>query len=440
MTTCIFLAGAPESAGLTWDDNNLLDEFESPLQRFLGRESPLSSRADGDLSTLAFPKWRSIPFNFNKSSTLHTNLDQGASQQGTQFLSFLNDPSANHDASHEQDHLAFLEHSLARLDELESSQITPMLDDETTTTFNSNLEDSLAHEEGTSDLPNSQGTQGRLATAALPQHPQNQQHQLFRIIGPISDLRSIPSAAHIDSIFPGTITLNLLCAVISVSPIRTVQLRRRRRAGDATGNHHHQHLHPNNPTDAAANPDERELIEILLGDETRAGFSATFWFRPDSDSDRHLANHHITGRRSGNGGGPTAWDADQDSRHRRQMLLSLRAGDVVLIRNLALSVFKGGVYGQSLRGTGGKTGLGRGNFTDVRVLEEEEESEEGLLSSVPASMRGQVRGKLRRVREWRDGFVGPGVRAQDGWAGDGDVRKGEREREWLPADTQSPVE
>ncbi|KAI7089213.1 hypothetical protein KC356_g2648 [Hortaea werneckii] len=439
MTTCIFLAGAPESAGLTWDDNNLLDEFESPLQRFLGRESPLSSRADGDLSTLAFPKWRSIPFNFNKSSTLHTNLDQGASQQGTQFLSFLNDPSANHDASHEQDHLAFLEQSLARLDELESSQITPVLEDETTTTFNSNLEDSLTGEEGTPDLPHYQGTQGHLATAPLPQHAQNQRHQPFRIIGPISDLRSIPSAAHIDSIFPGTITLNLLCAVISVSPIRTVQLRRRRPAGDATENCHHQHLHTNNPDDAAANPDERELIEILLGDETRAGFSATFWFLPESDSDRHPPQH-IARRRNGDAGGPNVRDANQDSRHRRQNLLSLRAGDVVLIRNLALSVFKGGVYGQSLRGTGGKTGLGRGNFTDVRVLEEEEESEEGLLSSVPASMRGQVRGKLRRVREWRDGFVGPGVRAQDGWAGDGDVRKGEREREWLPADTQSPVE
>ncbi|KAI7493448.1 hypothetical protein KC357_g991 [Hortaea werneckii] len=438
MTTCIFLAGAPESDGLTWDDNNLLDEFESPLQRFLGREAPLSSTAGCDSSSLAIPKWRSIPFNLNKSSALHTNLDQGASQQGTQFLSFLNDPSTTHDASHEQDHLAFLEQSLARLDELESSQITPMLEDETTTTFNSNLEDSLTGEEGTPDPPNYQGTQGHLATAALPQHPQNQQHQPFRIIGPISDLRSIPSAAHIDSIFPGTITLNLLCAVISVSPIRTVQLRRRRRAGDAAGNHHHQHLHTNNPADAAANPDERELIEVLLGDETRAGFSATFWFLPESDSDRHPPQH-IARRRDGDTGGPNVRDANQDSRHRRQNLLSLRAGDVVLIRNLALSVFKGGVYGQSLRGTGGKTGLGRGGFTDVRVLAEDEESEEGLLSSLPPSMRGQVRRKLRRVREWRDGFVGPGVRGQNSRGECGDVGGSARGREWLPADTQSPV-
>ncbi|KAI6815030.1 hypothetical protein KC340_g8010 [Hortaea werneckii] len=437
MTTCIFLAGAPEPDGLTWDDNNLLDEFESPLQRFLGREAPLSSTAGCDSSSLAIPKWRTIPFNLNKSSALHTNLDQGASQQGTQFLSFLNDPSTTHDPSHEQDHLAFLEQSLARLDELESSQITPILDDETTTTFNSNLGDSLAEEEGTSDPPNSRGTQGRPAPAPLPQHPQNQQHQPFRIIGSISDLRSIPSAAHIDSIFPGTITLNLLCAVISVSPIRTVQLRRRRRAGD-DGIETRQNLHPNNPADAVANPDERELIEILLGDETRAGFSATFWFLPESDSDRNLP-HHIARRRDGDAGGPNLRDANEESKHRRQNLLSLRAGDVVLIRNLALSVFKGGVYGQSLRGTGGKMGLGKGNFTDVRVLEEEEESEEGLLSLVPASMRGQVRGKLRRVREWRDGFVGPGVRGQNSRGECGDVGGSARGREWLPADTQSPV-
>ncbi|RMZ20235.1 hypothetical protein D0859_15765 [Hortaea werneckii] len=438
MTTCIFLTGAPESDGLTWDERHLLNNFEFPIQRFLGREAPKSSTADGDASTLAIPKWRSIPFTSNNSSALHTNRDQTASQQGTQFLSFLNDPSTNHDASHEQDHLAFLEQSLARLDELESSQITPMLEDETTTTFNSNLDDSLAGEEGTPDLPNFQGTQRRLATVAQPQHPQNQQHQPFRIIGPISDLKSIPSATHIDSVFPGTITLNLLCAVISVSPIRTVQLRRRRRPG-TTGNPQYQNtdLTVNH---AAASADERELIEILLNDETRAGFSATFWFLPESESDRHLAPH-ITARRGGAAGGFNGWDAIQDSKHRRQNLLSLRAGDVVLIRNLALSVFKGGVYGQSLRGMGGKMGMGRGNFTDVRVLEEEEEggNGEGFLSSLPPSMRGQVRGKLRRVREWRDGFVGPGVRAQGGREGGGHVGGGVRGREWLPADTQSPV-
>lgn len=85
-------------------------------------------------------------------------------------------------------------------------------------------------------------------------------------------------------------------------------------------------------------------------------------------------------------------------------------------------------------------GMGRGNFTDVRVIEEEEEENgEGFLSSLPPSVRGQARGKLRRVREWRNGFVGPAVRGQDGREGRGDVGKRMREREWLPADTQSPV-
>ncbi|KAI7156393.1 hypothetical protein KC349_g6313 [Hortaea werneckii] len=388
MTTCIFLAGAPESDGLTWDERHLLNTFESPLQRFLGREAPPSSTAGGEASTPAFPKWRSLPLNPDNAAKLHKYRDQGAGQQETQFLSFLNDPLINHDASHDEDHLAFLEQSLARLDELESSQITPMLEDETTTTFNSDLSNSLVEEEGQSDLSNFQGTESHATTAAaLPHHPQNQQHQPFRIIGPVSDLKSIPSAPHIDSIFPGTITLNLLCAVISVSPIRTVQLRRRRqqRAGTA-GNPERQN---SNPGDAAY-PDERDLIEILLGDETRAGFSATFWFLPESESTRR-PHHHPPAR--SRGGGVNPQDAIEESKHRRQNLLSLRAGDVVLIRNLALSVFKGGVYGQSLRGgTGGKMGIGKGNSTDVRVLdEEEEESGEGVLfSSLPASMRGQV--------------------------------------------------
>ncbi|GAB1734075.1 hypothetical protein NU195Hw_g3122t1 [Hortaea werneckii] len=439
MTTCIFLAGAPELDGLTWDERHLLNQFEPPIQRFLGREAPLSSTADGDASTLAIPKWRSIPFNLNNSTALHTNRDLGTSQQGTQFLSFLHNAFTAHDASHEQDHLAFLEQSLARLDELESSQITPMLEDETTTTFKSNLDDSLTGEEETPDLSNSQGTQERLATAARPQHPQTQQHQPFRIIGPISDLQSIPSATHIDSIFPGTMTLNLLCAVISVSPLRTVQLRRRHRAG-ITGNPQHPNTDP--AVNSAARPEERELLEILLGDETRAGFSATFWFLPESESESSRPPHHHLHARDRGGGGAASGlkvqDAHEDSRHRRRNLLSLRAGDVVLIRNLALSVFKGGVYGQSLRGTEGKTGLGGGNFTDVRVLEEEQ-SGEGFLSSLPPSIRGQARGKLRRVREWRDGFVGPGVRGQDGRGGGVDVGGGWREREWLPADTQSPA-
>ena len=391
MTTCIFLAGAPEPDNLNWDEPYLLNKFESPLQRFLGREAPPSSTASGEASTFAFPKWRSITPNPNNAAKLQRDPDQGPSQQETQFLSFLNDPPINQEASNDEDHLAFLEQSLARLDELESSQITPMLEEDTTTTFDSDLEDSFAETEGQSDLSNLKGTESHPTTAALPHNPQNQQPQPFRIIGPVSDLKSIPSATHIDSIFPGTITLNLLCAVISISPIRTVQLRRRRQRAGTTGNRQHQNSDPAH----AADPDERDLIELLLGDETRAGFSATFWFLPESESDRQLP---FSGRRGG-AGGPSVRDANEEAKQRRRSLLNLRAGNVVLIRNLALSVFKGGVYGQSLRGTGGKMGMGRGNFTDVRVLEEDEESAEGFLSSLPASMRGQVRGKLRRVRD-----------------------------------------
>ena len=64
-----------------------------------------------------------------------------------------------------------------------------------------------------------------------------------------------------------------------------------------------------------------ELIEVLAGDEIKSGFTVNFWLSS-----------------------PQSADGDT-----RSVLSGLRPQDVVLMRNVALSSFRGMVYGQSLR-------------------------------------------------------------------------------------------
>ncbi|KAK0743162.1 hypothetical protein B0T18DRAFT_414605 [Schizothecium vesticola] len=110
------------------------------------------------------------------------------------------------------------------------------------------------------------------------------------------------------------------------------------------------------------------LVEVLVGDDTRAGFAVTFWL-------------------GGSGSSPLA---------------ALRPGDVVLLRNVALNAFQGRVYGSSLR---------RG-MTRVDLLYRAREGEgEGYYDA--GDLRRAEGGhaqleKTRRVRDWAVRFVGRG--------------------------------
>ena len=116
-----------------------------------------------------------------------------------------------------------------------------------------------------------------------------------------------------------------------------------------------------------------EIQDLLLGDETRAGFSVSFWL-PPSDSQQSRVNSHES----------------DDLRH---SLKSLRPGDVVLVRNVALSVWRSAVYGQSLGRRWAK------NSTSVHMIEDGAGAMERTLPF------GGMR-KLASVRDWRDDFVG----------------------------------
>lgn len=154
----------------------------------------------------------------------------------------------------------------------------------------------------------------------------------------LSDLEDVPSAKQVTSLQPQTITLNLIVGVLSVAQPRTVTTK----WGTALS-----------------------LIEVLVGDETAAGFAVTFWVPVDKV-------------------------AESDA-------VKLRRQDVVLMENVALHVFRGKVYGQSLR---------RG-LTRLHLLWRGEGG--GSYSTRSLTRAGgdnpQV-GKVRVVRDWVLRFVG----------------------------------
>jgi len=118
----------------------------------------------------------------------------------------------------------------------------------------------------------------------------------------LSDLAHIPNAARLESIIPQTMSVNLIVGILSAEQPRRVITR--------TGS----------PMD---------LVELLVGDDTRAGFRVTFWLAPNrpASSKAMLVDELTT----------------------KATLESLRPRDIVLLRTVGLSSFRNRVYGQSLR-------------------------------------------------------------------------------------------
>lgn len=148
-----------------------------------------------------------------------------------------------------------------------------------------------------------------------------------------------------------------------------------------------------------------EILDLLVGDETRAGFSISFWLPPAQSQNSHTSKY----------------DGVADL---RAALQSLRAGDVVLVRNVALSVWRGAVYGQSLGRRWAR------NCTRVERVEDEVEREKERERELPF----RVGAKLKRVREWREGFVGRRVVRNEVGKGSGKRKRGVEEE--LPPDSQ----
>lgn len=154
----------------------------------------------------------------------------------------------------------------------------------------------------------------------------------------LSDLEDIPPPKDITAAIPSTITVNLIVGVISIAQPRAVTTRWGR---------------------------QLSLIEVLVGDDTKSGFAITFWLSSDSISESQLSK--------------------------------LQRQDVVLMRNVALHVFRNKVYGQSLR-----KGL-----TQLNLLWRRDGS--GYYSTRALGRTAQENPqveKTRKTKNWVQHFVG----------------------------------
>lgn len=416
----LIYAGAPESHALNWQSDGLLSDFQEPIAQFAAvgrRKRPGEDATTIKSSAAEYPAWRSLSL---EKGQLHTGFSQPNSfgyefgRPGSQLVAapdFFNTASLGASGGVEwDDHEGgggqgqrellsqFYEHSLAIHEgESPSSQLllpcsavqsqatdpgdeaTSFLtnNDETTTSFLSGY----AGDNTTTYLDNGDTTtmNNEEEDTTIPPGPAREplrfhgagaQHQH------LSDLEDIPSAAYLTKIQPQTVTCNLIVGIISISPPRTIKTR--------WGT-------------------EQQLVEVLVGDETKAGFAITFWLPSGSSSSATRQTRREA--------------AESEKNSSRNVLEGLRNRDVVLIQNVALNVFSKKVYGSSLRG----------NYTKVHLMYRARLDAEDVggyygPSDVSLSRRGEsIRGasdgsamshpqldKTRRVWDWVLRFVGGG--------------------------------
>lgn len=362
--TIMFLAGAPDADALDWSDEHLTDIFTLSTKRYLGTEHGNPEKQ----STQAWSDWRLLGSNdnvFYQSQPLHKN--------GTK------------DRTHQDDD--FLEFSLAVHADLQSSQLAPQAslggDEEESTFLSENSLMSTFLEESTI-LP---ADGSLLAATELPPTPSAKQ-SFHTLGGPIMSIRAIPNAEHLNRLQPQTMTVNIIAGVISIAPTRSVKVRR--------GNY------------------TMDVVEITLGDDTKAGFCVSSWHSPEG--------------------------SQRGTDQLRETLRTLRPQDIVMVEQIALSSFRGQVFGQSLNRKTSK------NSTRITVICKSEALRSAILSEQDIMLPGHVANKLHRVKDWVVSFVGPASRRRLDAIGpdSGHGRTAQRHKiadavveEYLPPDSQT---
>ncbi|ORY61285.1 uncharacterized protein BCR38DRAFT_439775 [Pseudomassariella vexata] len=338
----IILTGAPESSSLDWSPQGLLDSFLEPVARFAGlyKSPPPGSSQIESSPVLDTAVWRSIPLVKTRLATGFSQVHQFEAEymgDSNFFAATAASSQDTHTSSQDQRnstiHDEFYDHSLAIHDDIPSSQLpsqsTSTDDSSIDTTGNWSYDDS----EITASLSVGDRTMG-LGSAHL------------------SDLEDLPNAFYLRSISPQTMTVNIIAGIISIAEPRTIKTR-----WGTT----------------------KSLVELIVGDDTKSGFSITFWLSVEAFT-----------------AGP--------AKSPEHTIRELRRQDVVLLRNVALSEYKNKVHGHSLR-----KGLTKIDLIYRRKLSEDDTG--GFYTAKDlASTKGSHPQllKARKVREWVSNFVGGG--------------------------------
>ncbi|GAW13997.1 hypothetical protein ANO14919_033890 [Xylariales sp. No.14919] len=333
----MIFAGAPEGHTLDWAEPKLLDHFLEPIANFAHLETSLESslREASFLTTTDLALWRSIPLQrerlptgFSQTHAL-AHLYPGSPEFFTTLSgSFDTTSDVSEDALDKRIVNQFYDHSLAIHGDVPSSQLPSISFATEDSSFD--ITDDLSVERSTQ--VDDTTTEVRGLSVGEVKH--------------LSDLEDLPDAKYLLSILPQTMTVNLIVGIISIAEPRTV----RTRWGTTNS-----------------------LVELLVADETKSGFSVTFWM-PSEPSETNA------------------------------LVRSLRRQDIVLLRNVALSVFMKKVHGHSLR-----KGHTKIDLLHRRRIDKDDIGGIYSMRDVTSTTRAHPQlVKARKVWEWLLHFVGDG--------------------------------
>jgi hypothetical protein len=352
----IFLMGPP-SGRLPWDENELLNEAVLPFND----QHVTGNIYNGTCQDSAPVKWRVLTDREPLQGAYNRDTCVDAE---TLFLTTRDLLSTFRDVPGEGILSQFYDHSFSihetSLISLSDSSNIGSAEESSVLTESIDFSIRSEHHEGSPDQETS-----------FPPFP-----------GRLSNLEDIPNAAYLRSIVPQTMTVNLIVGILGINPPRRVRTRQPKR--------------------------DMDIVELIVGDETRTGFGVTFWLPASEDV-------------SGSGDdGPG------------QEVAGLRPRDIVLVRSVGLSSFRERVYGQSLR-----KGLTKIDLLHRQSIDASDPG--GMYSSkaiITASKDNSPLMKVQRVREWLVNYVGVGTHRVGG--DPGGMLRGHRllHPRHLPPDTQ----
>lgn len=395
MKSTVILAGAPETSVLDFNEKTLLPEVPDRFDVV-----PASIPRSPSRNNAFKAQWRQLPESLRMRPITLPKLDVDAKKQSeeledtsaadfftpSEYISqkslVTNDGPADEsqatDASTESSEplSEFYDHSFAIHEAVPSSQLSE-ISELTPGTPTYEMNEEMFPETTASTGIIRSPSQRRLSQFPRPKH--------------LSDLDDIPNANYLRSIEPQTMTVNLIVAVLSIGQPKTVM------TGARFGKQR-----------------ETELVEMLVGDETKTDFCITMWLPREM---------HVNWK-----DGAKATPEGSRSQLRRSLKIT-RPRDVILIQNVALSSFKGKVHGQSLRRDVTKL--------DLLFRRKVDETDFGGIYSVQALRNANESDKqalkVKRVKDWMLNFVGD---AGEERRSTERSRSGGRGRRRLPPDTQ----